>query len=170
VFYTEYYNGFIRVIKPIGSEWYPLFTQPGQPNATDWGTGMDEIVKFEVGADGALYYLDLSPGSIRRIIFTGSPLGGVDGGDNSRVPLRTWPNPFRLQSGRLEIERSGGAGDRFFVDIINIEGRLIRQIKSDSETRARWDGRDDKGLPAPDGVYFLRVAGDNDVSRIVLLP
>jgi len=170
VFYTEYYAGFIRVIKPLGSEWYPLFTQPGQPNATDWGTGMDEIVKFAVGKDGALYYMDLSPGSIHRIIFTGSPLGGVGDGGNAQVRLRTWPNPYRLESGRLAIERSGGSRNHFSVNIINLEGRVIRSVASESSTRARWDGRDAQGNPAPGGVYFLRVQGENNVSRVVLLP
>jgi glucose/arabinose dehydrogenase len=170
VFYTDYYAGFIRVIKPIGTTWYPLFTQRGQPNATDWGTGMDEIVKFEVGQDGALYYVDLFPGCLHRIIFTGSPLGQGGDGSGSSVRLRVWPNPCRLQSGRLEIKRSGGVGDRFKVDIISIEGRLVRQLVSESNTRARWDGKDAQGVLAPGGVYFLRVQGENYVSRVVLLP
>jgi len=170
VFYTEYYNGFIRVIKPIGSNWYPLFTQPGQPNATDWGTGMDEIVKFEVGKDGALYYLDIYPGSIHRIIFNGSPLGGVGDGGNASARLRVSPNPFRLGGRQLFIERSGGAGDRFTVDVLNIEGRLIRRTVSESKTQARWDRRDAGGNLVPGGVYFLRVEGDNVMSRIVLTP
>jgi glucose/arabinose dehydrogenase len=170
VFFTDYYGGFIRAIKRIGADWYPLFTQLGQPNATDWGTGMDEIVKFQVGKDGALYYVDLFPGSLHRIIFTGSPLGGGGGGLGPSVRLRTWPNPFRLRSGHLEIDRSGGTGDRFTVDVVSIEGRVLRRLVSESKTLARWDGRDAQGVLAPGGVYFLRVQGENNTSRIVLLP
>jgi hypothetical protein len=169
VFFTDYYDGFIRVIKQIGSDWYPLFTQPGQPDPLYWGTGMDEIVKFEEGPDGALYYLDLFPGSLHRIIFTGSPLGSGDDGMGSRVRLRAWPNPFRLQSSGLVIERFGSV-ERFTVDIVSLDGRMIRRLESESRTQARWDGRDDRGTLAAAGVYFLRVQSENALARIVLLP
>ncbi|MBI5868159.1 MAG: hypothetical protein HZB43_07730, partial [candidate division Zixibacteria bacterium] len=73
-FYSDYYQGWLRRIKRTGSTWSPASAEPGQPDATNWATGLSNAADFLVGPDGALYYVSQSSaflpnsGSIHRIV------------------------------------------------------------------------------------------------------
>jgi glucose/arabinose dehydrogenase len=73
-FYTDYIAGFIRRLKFNGASWSTPPVVPGQPSATNWGTGFLFITDSAVGPDGALYYLKRLPtGELRRIRGTANP-------------------------------------------------------------------------------------------------
>lgn len=72
VFYLEYYNGQIRRLQWNGSSWVTPAAVPGQPNATDWATGFQNVADALRGPDGALYYVRqfnpaFGPGRLDRI-------------------------------------------------------------------------------------------------------
>jgi len=171
VFYADYYADFVRVIRQIGDDWVPLSPQPGQPNATDWAI-MEEvaIVDWRVGTDGALYYLTLYPGSIGRIVYTGGAVTGVEDVPISKSGvLRLRPNPYRAgQAMQLDI----ALGDDARIEILSLDGRLIRAIDLGGTGTVTWDGKDEGGRPTASGVYLLRAQGmqGNKASRFVLLP
>ena len=163
VFYTDYYYGFIRVIQRIGDEWLPMPPVPGQPNPTDWATEMDQIDEMREGPDGALYALDLFPGSLHRIVFTGS-VAGVENVGEPRPGLRVHPNPFRPALGHLAVE-GVTAGD---LEIVAVNGVLVTKLSTPV-----WDGRDMAGQAVPPGLYFLRRRGENVSgvgSKVLVLP
>ncbi|MCI0330786.1 MAG: PQQ-dependent sugar dehydrogenase [candidate division Zixibacteria bacterium] len=89
-FFIDYYQGFMRRIKKSGSTWITPPPVPGQPNAADWAAGFVSGSDFQVGPDGALYYLlqfvNFAPtsGQFRRIAFLKGDLnldGKMSGAD-----------------------------------------------------------------------------------------
>lgn len=66
-------------------------------------------------------------------------------------PLQVFPNPCR---GRVDISLRDIARDGFAIEIFDAAGRRMRTFPS---TPATWDGRDGRGRPVGDGVYFVRV-------------
>lgn len=61
------------------------------------------------------------------------------------------------------------------VELFTLDGRLVRRWSVDAgparSLQYRWDGRDDRGMSAPAGVYFVRVdcGGRSDARRLVRL-
>jgi flagellar hook assembly protein FlgD len=87
------------------------------------------------------------------------------------------PNPFN-PSTRLAFDlpslQDGTQGVRVRLDIIDLRGRLVRQVLQASLEAGRhgviWDGRDDGGRDVPSGVYLARLrAADHIVSRKLIL-
>jgi glucose/arabinose dehydrogenase len=84
-FFSDYYEGFIWRIRKNGGVWERAFPEAGQPNATDWARGYDEVTDYVEGPDGAIYYARMAygyqagSGEIRRIIFTPGPEVTIDG-------------------------------------------------------------------------------------------
>ncbi len=79
------------------------------------------------------------------------------------LALSNYPNPFNpsttirvVFSGRAPANPAGVE-----VAIYRADGSLVRRIAggavAGSEFTARWDGRDNRGNPAPSGVYFYAV-------------
>jgi hypothetical protein len=85
--------------------------------------------------------------------------GGRDlqvGPDPRLDPFR--PNPFRAGTElRFAVATNGRASLRIF----DVGGRLVRVLLdrpvSAGEHRISWDGKDERGAPAPPGVYFARL-------------
>jgi len=81
-FYIDYYQGFMRRIKKSGLVWNFATPVPGQPNDTTWAAALVSGGDFQVGPDGALYWLqqfiNFAPntGSFRRIVFLRGDLNG----------------------------------------------------------------------------------------------
>jgi len=79
-----------------------------------------------------------------------------------------WPNPSR---GAMSFAFSGvGEGE---LEILDVSGRRVAMPWHGSlagASTARWEGSDERGRPAPNGVYFARLhLGDaNRTRRIVL--
>lgn len=60
------------------------------------------------------------------------------------------------------------------IRVYDVRGQLVRTLKNSSELNSvvtmRWDGTSQSGVPAPSGIYFLRVkAGDDEAIRKVVL-
>ncbi len=89
-----------------------------------------------------------------------------------RTSLAVRPNPWRA-GGRLELGVTTGEPVR--VDVLDISGRLVRQVFNGTPDGpwldVRWDGRDRAGRPLGSGIYFVRAVSQATSSRarIVLL-
>ncbi len=77
------------------------------------------------------------------------------------------PNPMRSLT-HLDIPDDLQA---HVVEVFDTRGRLLRRIQPEG-TRVIWDGRDVLGVPAPAGVYLLRVRGTRESRsvRVIKLP
>jgi len=103
---------------------------------------------------------------------------GVDAADplsNRPRLLLTRPNPFTTRA-QIRYDIPTSAGDvHVRVEILDASGRRIRTLVDaalEGGTHgALWNGRTDKGLPAPAGAYLCRLAamGSVETSRLLLL-
>ncbi len=79
----------------------------------------------------------------------------------ANVSLAARPDPMR--SGTTFTFDAGGSG-RAEVSIFDVAGRVVRTLESSGGRSGRrsvaWDGRDDRGAPAPPGVYVARLVVD----------
>jgi Domain of unknown function (DUF4082)/Bacterial Ig-like domain/Bacterial Ig domain/FlgD Ig-like domain len=80
------------------------------------------------------------------------------------------PNPAR---GSVRFSLEAPAGGYRDLQVLDVTGRLVRQLATGSTTPGRWtiawDGRDSDGRIAAAGVYFARLRGPSHtvVTRIV---
>ncbi|HET9232806.1 MAG TPA: PQQ-dependent sugar dehydrogenase, partial [Candidatus Eisenbacteria bacterium] len=176
VFYSDYYRGFLRVVVENGNGWTPLPDAPGQPDTTNWATGITNVGDYLVGPDGGIYYLKQFPGEL-HLIRPAGPSGIGDGSGSETLQLALSPNPYRAARGQLSIQAApellARAGS---VRIVNASGRVVRELETsafDAETgRGVWDGRDVSGRLIAPGVYFMVVTGISErrAARLVVLP
>ncbi len=72
------------------------------------------------------------------------------------LAVSAFPNPSRAQ---VSLSFRALDGDPLEVNVFNVRGHLVRHLLSGTGTgawaEATWDGRDEDGQPAADGVYFL---------------
>ncbi len=81
--------------------------------------------------------------------------------------LRASPNPFR-RGVRLDGLAVAESAQLVITDVC---GRRVRHLGIGSAGEARfWDGRTDRGDPAPPGVYMARIVGNRRGLRLVKLP
>ncbi len=66
-FYTDYISGAVRRLQFNGLSWSAAPSVPGQPDASNWATGLSFVSDSTIGPDGAIYYLKHLAGQIRRI-------------------------------------------------------------------------------------------------------
>lgn len=171
VFYNEYYQGFVRAIEWDGNAWVP-FSAPGQPNATDWGTGFDFVSDWMQHPDGAVYYLEQLSGQLRRLTHPGS--SSVPG-DGLPIGLRAAPNPLRAGQ-NLQLQFTAPTEGPVSLSVFDVEGRALRTLSGNAlaagELRMEWDGKDANGRQTAPGVYFLKLTGPNwsENKRITVLP
>jgi hypothetical protein len=81
------------------------------------------------------------------------------------------PNPF---GGSTAIGFDLPRHTRITLEVIDIEGRVVRTLLDESHSAGRhsaaWDGRDASGADAGPGVYFIRMkAGEFNATRKVML-
>ncbi len=55
LFYLDHVLSWVRCLDHGSSGWAPAAPVPGQPNNTDWGTGLSRVTAMRQGPDGALY-------------------------------------------------------------------------------------------------------------------
>jgi len=94
------------------------------------------------------------------------------------VPLAAWPLPYRGGSLHVSFGVTGlfasGAGE-VVVELFDVGGRRVKTLARGPSGAGyhtvTWDGRDDSGIPLPDGVYFLRAvsAGVTHRLKVVVL-
>ncbi len=93
-------------------------------------------------------------------------------GAGTDLAVQAVPNPFHPP-----VRLSYRVPDRGWVSlrILDAAGRLVRVVaegqSAAGEFSASWDGRDDRGLQVPAGLYFVSqsMEGSRSVLRIVLL-
>ncbi|MBL9077831.1 MAG: PQQ-dependent sugar dehydrogenase [Planctomycetes bacterium] len=80
-FFLDYFAGQVRRLVEAGGVWSPAPPVPGQPNATDWGTGFDSVTSLRLGPDGALWFTQ-HPSSLKRVRLLGPvpSIAAVSGG------------------------------------------------------------------------------------------
>jgi flagellar hook assembly protein FlgD len=82
------------------------------------------------------------------------------------------PNPFNPAT-RVTFSLADAGPAR--IDIFTADGRFVRTLVNATHTAGtfdvRWDGRDDHGLPAATGTYWLRLqsGGRVDAQKALLL-
>ena len=94
-FYHDYYAGELRRLVFNGSAWVPAAAVPGQPNATNWGTGFNSATSLRLGPDGALWFTQ-HPASLKRVRLLG-PVNSIASvsGTGQRVPAgEVYPQPI----------------------------------------------------------------------------
>jgi hypothetical protein len=90
---------------------------------------------------------------------------GVEDGEIRRLALaQNYPNPFNpVTEVAFTVPEGGG---RVRLTVHNVAGRVVRTLL-DSELPAgpahvSWDGTDDAGRPLASGVYFARLASNEE--------
>lgn len=122
-FYSDYFAGQVRRLVFQNGSWSPAPAVPGQPNATNWGTGFVGMTSFDVGPDGAIYLVQhpstyaSSGGSLKRI----RPLGPVNevvlvSGDGQRGPAgEPFAQPVVVQVNDPQMNPLPGAQVNFAI-------------------------------------------------------
>jgi bacillopeptidase F len=87
------------------------------------------------------------------------------------LELRNSPNPFRPYT---TLQYSIHAGSPARLTVFDAGGRIVRTMELDGSTetgRALWDGRDQKGVKLPSGIYFaqLEQSGAKLSRRMVMI-
>lgn len=87
--------------------------------------------------------------------------------------MRAWPNPFR---DAVRLEWSGIGASAVSLTIFDVNGRRVRRLGAETDSGAAallWDGRDERGVVMPGGVYLYRgsaAGAPMAAGRIVRLP
>ena len=96
---------------------------------------------------------------------------GVGPRQGSLARVRVEPNP---SFGRVAFVSEGGAGGVDAIEILDLQGRVVRALSPGAAASARmtWDGRDARGVPVAAGVYQARIHRGvrTELTRVVLLP
>ena len=93
---------------------------------------------------------------------------------------RVYPNPYRPRNGQtLTVPYrvlSSYGGKSIVLRVFDPAGRLVRRIVGSTAVGGgfgslTWDGRDERGRPAVDGVYFIQLDGPgiDDARQLILL-
>jgi hypothetical protein len=92
------------------------------------------------------------------------PSLAVGPGTGMTVPVPTLvPNPFR---GRVALALPNGGVDGGTVQVFDTLGRRVRALAFSPGTRVTWDGLDDRGRPAPEGLYLFSVSTPAGISVV----
>jgi glucose/arabinose dehydrogenase len=173
VFFSDYYGGFLRRLKGSGTSWSIAPPVPGQPDPSDWATGLKGVSDYAVGPDGSLWYCrQFNAAEIRRIVSSG----------NTGVPPSLPPGSLRFAppypspaTGTVHFAYTLSATAEVELVIFDLRGRIVRRlIPRDSQSAQRydraWDGRDDGGRAVLAGLYLARLtAGGERAERRVAL-
>ncbi len=139
---------------PLGSQYLAIWVQATEDVFNDAvepefdGHYVDRVL---LEFDGELLHL---PPTSTPIVTLGAP----------------FPNPFRHATTFRYVVDAAVTMD---ARVYDVSGRLVRnlgtQFRLPGRYRVTWDGRDDRGIRAPSGIYFLRLDGASPrVRRVVL--
>jgi hypothetical protein len=96
----------------------------------------------------------------------------VDGSGPAMAVLTNYPNPFNPAT---TIKYVISSAQTISLAIYDVRGRLVRSLESGVRTSgphtSLWNGRDDAGQAVASGVYYVRLAGENEMltRKIVML-
>jgi hypothetical protein len=90
---------------------------------------------------------------------------GIEDGEVRRLALRqNYPNPFNPLT-KVAFTVPEGAG-RVNLTVHNVTGRVVRTLVDEElpagPALAVWDGTDDHGRPLASGIYFARLASNEE--------
>jgi glucose/arabinose dehydrogenase len=170
-FFSDFYTGFLRRLKYTDGVWSYAPPVSGQPNATDWATGLRFVSDYLIGPDGALWYCRWADsyvipnsGEIRRIYYQQTP-AAVEARTVAGVSFDApYPSPAR-GGARFSYALSRDADVR--LELFDLAGRAVRRFvparQGAGSHAIAWDGRTDQGLAAPAGVYVARLSAGGTV-------
>jgi len=103
-FFHDYFAGELRRLVNTGT-WGPAPAVPGQPSATNWGTGFIGVTSMRVGPDGGLWYTQhpgtypTTGGTLERIRLLGptNSVVAISGGGQRGVATEPFPTPLVAQ-------------------------------------------------------------------------
>jgi hypothetical protein len=105
---------------------------------------------------GALSYAVTAVTSDGRTLALQDLAGPTSAAPSYGLAVSVFPNPSRAQ---VSLSFRALDGDPLEVNVFDVRGRLVRHLLSGAGTGAWaqtiWDGRNEEGQPAADGVYFL---------------
>lgn len=165
------WTALIPAYSGLGPDWQKVTVDVSQ----HCGAVADFRIRFRITSDVAVvadgWYVD------DVIIYGYKPATGVESGNTvSATALETMlmpaaPNPT---GDRTAISFHLSAPGRVSLGIYDVAGRLVRTLVSENRTaghhKAAWDGRDNDGKPATNGVYFYRLTvGDYTSTRKLII-
>jgi len=142
-----------------------LYAFTGKPDGRYYYRVRGHNAAWDWGAQGPLSAVDV--GSVAIGEKPGQP-------DRNLTPERTeitaaFPSPF---AAALTVSYSLARPGPIRVSVYSSDGRLVRRLAEGVEEsgryRTRWDGRDERRRPAPDGVYVIRLEADRVTGSRVL--
>jgi len=125
-FFLDFFQGDLRRLVNTGT-WAPAPAVPGQPNATNWGTGFTAVSSLRQGPDGGLWFCQntntspTSGGTLKRIRSLGptNSVVAVSGGGQVGIAGEAYaipivarvrdPNGNPLPGGAVNFAATGGA-------------------------------------------------------------
>jgi hypothetical protein len=137
--------------------------------------GGEVSVRTEVAGIGNKSSLIASLGHIYEIVETPLPKA-LENITETATPetffVEAYPNPFNPSTQiRFAMKDAGLATLRIY----NLNGQLVREVLNEyraaGEYAASWDGRNDRGITAASGVYFIRFEAGAEVkiSKVMLV-
>ena len=170
LFYADFYEGFLRRLTWSGSAWEPAPPVPGQPDTVNWATGLVTPCDFQVGPDGALWWVAYSDavagigtGSLHRIGYRGTTTG-VETREPRHSPLSVAPNPFHATTTlRFALDTTREVRLEIFGLAGRLKRRLLDGVLPAGHQSVSWNGVDGYGRPVPPGLYLARLSCDGAV-------
>lgn len=168
ILWGDYFVGDLKrlVYDALGGTWVTAPVVPGQPSASNWGTGFRAAVDFEIGPDGSLYWLQQFAsgsftgvnGSLRRVRWTGPVTDVPTPAATPGLRLAASPNPAR---GAMRFALTVPSAGHAELAVYDLSGRRVATLL-DGDERAgsrdvTWSGRDASGRELPAGVYLARL-------------
>jgi glucose/arabinose dehydrogenase len=165
LFYTDFYQAFLRRLVFDGAQWGPADPVPGQPDAENWGANFYYFADLQTGPDGAMYLMRLipftgRPSGLYRIVSTAPTSAPEVAAASGPGDVRAFPNPAEPgQAVEFAWSRVGTSGPAV-VALHDVAGRRVRSwTVAEGDASASWDGLDEEHRPARPGVYFVSVEG-----------
>jgi cyclophilin family peptidyl-prolyl cis-trans isomerase len=139
----------------LSFEWYideELSSESSFLLETSFATGGDHTVRCHIASSDSIAFDAIWE------INTGASVDALTTPAVSSASLKVSPNPFKNQ---LEISCELKESQSISLDVFNLKGQKISEISSGDQSAGtillNWDGRDAAGIPAPAGVYLLRM-------------
>ncbi len=167
-FFIEPNLQWIGRVKNTGGTWSVPPPVPGQPDSTKWA---DQIggyaTDMQLGADGAIYMMYLSTGTlsrgIHRIVSDYTATSIDPGRPLSLMRSSAHPNPAPAEGTTIQYRLPSDAA----VDlaIYDVRGRLVRTLRAGRATNGslHWDGRAESGRSVASGLYYYTITAPNGV-------